>query len=88
MQHAVEVNQQNGIHYYYYYYYQYFHPISLPPNSQLVLGEAQEGLRRAQKLLKMSKRIDYYKVLGVTKESNERDIKKVRAGLAEGGEER
>jgi DnaJ family protein C protein 3 len=35
-----------------------------------------DGVRRAEKALKVSKRVDYYKVLGVEKTASEREIKK------------
>ena len=44
--------------------------------------EANEGLGNAQKLLKMSKRKDYYKILGIDKGSSEQQIKKAYRKLA------
>ncbi len=38
--------------------------------------EANEGHNNASKLLKMSKRKDYYKILGVDKTASEQQIKK------------
>jgi len=44
--------------------------------------EANEGHNNAQKLLKMSKRKDYYKILGIDKGSSEQQIKKAYRKLA------
>jgi DnaJ family protein C protein 3 len=44
--------------------------------------QAREGLGRAQRLLKMSKRKDYYKILGVARTATDRDIKKSFRKLA------
>lgn len=44
--------------------------------------EANEGHGNAQKLLKMSKRKDYYKILGIDKSSSEQQIKKAYRRLA------
>ena len=40
------------------------------------------GLRKAQRQLKMSKRLDYYKLLSVAKDANEKEIKKSYRTLA------
>jgi len=50
----------------------------LSPNN----GQVQEGLRRANKLLKMAQRKDYYKILGVSKTANQKDIKRAYRSLA------
>jgi len=43
---------------------------------------AQEGLNRAQKLLKQSKKRDYYKILGVKRNANKKEILKAYRKLA------
>lgn len=45
--------------------------------------KAKEGLARAQKLLKQSKKRDYYKILGVRRNANKREIKKAYLKLAQ-----
>uniref|UniRef100_A0A7E4VN23 J domain-containing protein n=1 Tax=Panagrellus redivivus TaxID=6233 RepID=A0A7E4VN23_PANRE len=44
---------------------------------------AKEGLMRAQKLLKQSKKRDYYKILGVRRNANKREIMKAYRKLAQ-----
>lgn len=44
--------------------------------------KAYEQFQKAQKQLKMSKRKDYYKILGVAKTANDREIKKAYRKLA------
>lgn len=39
-------------------------------------GRAREGVKKAQKLLKNSKRRDYYKILGVSRHASKREIMK------------
>nr|CAD7397583.1 unnamed protein product [Timema cristinae] len=39
-------------------------------------GRAKEGLQRAQKLQKQSEKRDYYKILGVSRNANKKDIVK------------
>eukprot|EP01126_Amoeba_proteus_P025163 TRINITY_DN2515_c0_g2_i8.p1 TRINITY_DN2515_c0_g2~~TRINITY_DN2515_c0_g2_i8.p1 ORF type:complete len:483 (-),score=118.40 TRINITY_DN2515_c0_g2_i8:166-1614(-) len=43
---------------------------------------AGEGIRNAKRLQKMAQRVDYYKVLGLTKTASEQDIKKAFRKLA------
>lgn len=45
-------------------------------------GAAHDGLQRAQRLLKQSQQIDYYKELGVARNANDREIKKAFRKLA------
>ncbi|CAH8466600.1 unnamed protein product [Heterobilharzia americana] len=44
--------------------------------------KAKEGMKKAQKLLKASKRRNYYKILGVTKSASKKDIEKAYRKLA------
>ncbi|VDQ00501.1 unnamed protein product [Trichobilharzia regenti] len=44
--------------------------------------KAKEGMRKAQKLLKASKRRNYYKILGVTKSASKKEIEKAYRKLA------
>jgi preprotein translocase subunit Sec63 len=48
----------------------------------LSLLPSQQLYREAEKQLKMSKRKDYYKILGVDKQASTRDIKKAYRNLA------
>jgi len=45
--------------------------------------KAKEGLARAQKLLKQSKKKDYYKILGLRRNANKREILKAYRKLAQ-----
>lgn len=44
---------------------------------------AKEGLQRAQNLLKQSKKRDYYKILGVRRNANKKEIMKAYRKLAQ-----
>uniref|UniRef100_H3A723 DnaJ homolog subfamily C member 3 n=1 Tax=Latimeria chalumnae TaxID=7897 RepID=H3A723_LATCH len=46
-------------------------------------NELKEGMERAQKLLKMSKKRDYYKILGVKRNANKQEIIKAYRKLAQ-----
>lgn len=52
-------------------------------NAQDGNRRAKEGLNRAQKLLKQSKKRDYYKILGVRRNANKREISKAYRKLAQ-----
>lgn len=47
------------------------------------LRKVQEGLERAQKLLKQSKKRDYYKILGVKRTANKKEISKAYRKMAQ-----
>ena len=45
-------------------------------NGANTLGQIKQRLQRAQRLLKQSRSKDYYKVLGVSRDADEKTIKK------------